>query len=57
MASVGRHHRRIRPGSRTLAIIVGGGIDAIVTERLHDPEYDSAAAAESLSAMLDAALR
>ncbi|WP_415973783.1 TetR/AcrR family transcriptional regulator [Rhodococcus sp. 077-4] len=42
--------------SRTLAIIVGGGIDAIVTERLHDPEYDSAAAAESLSAMVNAAL-
>jgi TetR/AcrR family transcriptional regulator len=42
--------------SRTLAIIVGGGIDAIVTERLHDPNYDSVAAAESLAAMLDAAL-
>ena len=42
--------------SRTLAIITGGGIDAIVTECLHDPEYDSAEAAESLAAMLDAAL-
>ncbi|MGV8872302.1 MAG: TetR/AcrR family transcriptional regulator [Rhodococcus sp. (in: high G+C Gram-positive bacteria)] len=42
--------------ARTIAIITGGAIDAIVTECLHDPEYDSAAAADSLAAMLDAAL-
>ncbi|OZE87892.1 TetR family transcriptional regulator [Rhodococcus sp. 14-2483-1-1] len=42
--------------SRTLAIITGGAVDAIVTECLHDPDYDSAAAGESLAAMLDAAL-
>ncbi|WP_338890113.1 TetR/AcrR family transcriptional regulator [Rhodococcus sovatensis] len=43
--------------SRSLAIIIGGAIDAIVTECLHDPPYDSAAAAETLVEMLDAALR
>ena len=42
--------------SRTLAVITGGAIDAIVTERLHDAKYDSAAAADTLAAMLDAAL-
>lgn len=42
--------------SRTLAIITGGAIDAIVSECLHDADYDSAAAGESLAAMLDAAL-
>ena len=42
--------------SRTLAIITGGAIDAIVTECLHDSEYDSAAAGESLTTMLDAAM-
>lgn len=51
-----RTRRTAGVDSRTLAIIVGGGIDAIVTERLHDPEYDSVAAAEALAAMLDAAL-
>ncbi|OZD01130.1 TetR family transcriptional regulator [Rhodococcus sp. 06-235-1A] len=42
--------------ARTLAVITGGAIDAIVIERLHDPQYDSASAADSLAAMLDAAL-
>jgi TetR/AcrR family transcriptional regulator len=42
--------------SRSLAIITGGAIDAIVTECLHDPTYDSATAAETLAQMLDAAL-
>lgn len=41
---------------RTLAIIVGGAIDAIVAEQLSDPDYDTAAAAEQLVDMLDAAL-
>jgi TetR/AcrR family transcriptional regulator len=39
--------------TRTTAIIVGGGIDAIVAEQLHDPDYDTAAAAEHLIEMLD----
>lgn len=38
---------------RTTAIIVGGGVDAIVAERLRDPDYDTAAAAEQLIRMLD----
>ncbi|MFF5214601.1 TetR/AcrR family transcriptional regulator [Micromonospora sp. NPDC000442] len=42
--------------ARTTAIIIGGGIDAIVAEQLHDPDYDTAAAAEQLIDMLDATL-
>lgn len=37
---------------RTLAVIIGGAIDGIVTERLHDPSFDSRHAAETLIAML-----
>jgi AcrR family transcriptional regulator len=33
---------------RTLAIIIGGAIDAIVSEQLTDPAYDTAAAADQL---------
>ncbi|MCC3765932.1 TetR/AcrR family transcriptional regulator [Glycomyces sp. TRM65418] len=33
---------------RTLAIIIGGAIDAIVSEQLADPDYDTAAAADQL---------
>jgi hypothetical protein len=33
---------------RTLAIIIGGAIDAIVAEQLTDPDYDTAAAADQL---------
>jgi AcrR family transcriptional regulator len=33
---------------RTLAIIIGGAIDAIVAEQLTDPGYDTAAAADRL---------
>ncbi|MFC8045435.1 TetR/AcrR family transcriptional regulator [Nocardia sp. NPDC057353] len=39
--------------SRTAAIAIGGAIDAIVAERLRDPGYDTAAAAEVLAAMID----
>lgn len=42
--------------ARTLAIIVGGGIDAIVSERLHDPGYDTAGAADRLVELLERAL-
>lgn len=42
--------------ARALAIIIGGAIDAIVSERLHDPGYDTAGAAEQLVAMIDATL-
>lgn len=37
---------------RTTAIIIGGAIDAIVAEQLSDPDYDTAAAADQLIAML-----
>lgn len=40
---------------RTTAIIIGGAINAIVAERLHDPDYDTAAAAERLIHMIDSA--
>ncbi|WP_344591079.1 TetR/AcrR family transcriptional regulator [Actinomadura vinacea] len=45
------------PGTdpRTLALIVGGAIDAIIGERLQDADYDVEAGAESLIAMLEAA--
>ncbi|WP_435743167.1 TetR/AcrR family transcriptional regulator [Microbacterium sp. PMB16] len=42
--------------ARTLAIIAGGAIDAIVAEGVTDPAYDTAAAAEELVALLDGAL-
>ncbi|GAB3477510.1 TetR/AcrR family transcriptional regulator [Nocardiopsis coralliicola] len=42
--------------ARTLAVITGGAIDAIVAERLEDPAYDTAAAADRLAAMLESAL-
>lgn len=42
---------------RTAAIMVGGAIDAIVSEQLRDPAYDTAAAAEELVALLDLWLR
>lgn len=41
---------------RTTAIIIGGAINAIVAERLHDPDYDTAAAAERLVDMIDSTL-
>ncbi|MET9020972.1 TetR/AcrR family transcriptional regulator [Actinopolymorpha sp. NPDC004070] len=42
--------------SRTLAIIVGGAVDAIVSERLHDDDYDTSGAADRLVEMVEAAL-
>ncbi|GAA0964613.1 TetR/AcrR family transcriptional regulator [Actinocorallia libanotica] len=44
------------PDPRTLALITGGAIDAIVTERLRDPGYDARTAAEALVTMLETAL-
>ncbi|OOC54852.1 MULTISPECIES: TetR/AcrR family transcriptional regulator [Nocardiopsis] len=41
---------------RTTALIVGGGIDAIVAEHLDHPGFDPLAAAEDLVAMLDRTL-
>lgn len=41
---------------RTLAITVGGGIDAIVAERLVDPDYDTAEAAEELVGIMERTL-
>lgn len=43
--------------SRTLAIMIGGAMNAIVAERLHDPTYDTADAADQLAALIDTALR
>ncbi|RRR98749.1 TetR/AcrR family transcriptional regulator [Glycomyces terrestris] len=42
------------PDSRTTALIVGGAIDSIVTEKLQDPDYDTGAAAARLAALIDA---
>ncbi|MFI6576176.1 TetR/AcrR family transcriptional regulator [Nocardiopsis sp. NPDC050513] len=47
---------RTERDARTLAIIAGGAIDAIVAEQLTDPDYDTSAAAEELVDMLDSAL-
>ena len=38
--------------SRTMAVIIGGAIDGIINESLQDPDYDTAAAAEQLVAMI-----
>ncbi|MFB9659538.1 TetR/AcrR family transcriptional regulator [Glycomyces mayteni] len=37
---------------RTLAIITGGAVDAVVAERLADPDYDTAAAADHIVALV-----
>ncbi|CAM5275834.1 TetR/AcrR family transcriptional regulator [Streptomyces atroolivaceus] len=42
--------------ARTLAVITGGAIDAIVAEGLHDPAFRMMRAANQLSALIDAAL-
>lgn len=38
---------------RTVAIATGGAIDAVITEHLADPEYDTAAAADCLAGALE----
>ncbi|RKT84872.1 regulatory protein, tetR family [Saccharopolyspora antimicrobica] len=45
-----------RTDLRTLAIIISGGIDAIVAEQLGDPAYDTAAAADQLVALVETEL-
>lgn len=52
-----REARGLAPGPdlRTLALITGGAIDAIIGERMQDPAYDTEAAAETLIAMLESA--
>ncbi|MEU6131664.1 TetR family transcriptional regulator [Saccharopolyspora sp. NPDC047091] len=42
--------------ARTAAIALGGAIDAILTERLHAPDYDTTEAAEQLAGMIRAVL-
>lgn len=42
--------------SRTAALIIGGAIDAVVTEHLHDPDYDTAAATELVLRAIEALL-
>lgn len=41
---------------RSAALVIGGGIDAIVSESLGDPEYDAAAAAELLVSVVERGL-
>lgn len=41
---------------RTAAIIIGGAIDGIVGEQLDDPDYDTAAAAEQLVAIVESSV-
>ena len=41
---------------RSAALLIGGGIDAIVAESLTDPEYDAAAAAELLVEVVERGL-
>ncbi len=42
--------------ARTLALIVNGAIDAIVTEHLHDPGYDTGRAADQMVDLIDLTL-
>ncbi|MGZ0148738.1 TetR/AcrR family transcriptional regulator [Kribbella sp. WER1] len=41
---------------RSAALVIGGGIDAIVAESLRDPEYDALAAAELLVGVIERGL-
>jgi hypothetical protein len=41
---------------RSAALVIGGGIDAIVSESLSDPEYDATAAAELLVGVVERGL-
>ena len=41
---------------RTLALIVNGAIDAIVTEHLYDPDYDTASAANQVVELIELTL-
>ncbi|WP_432985403.1 hypothetical protein [Dactylosporangium sp. CA-233914] len=55
--TVARDARGVPTGdARTTAVIIGGAIDAIVAERLRDPRYDTAAAAEQLVQMAGATM-
>ena len=57
LLTTARKARRLKPNQdpRTLAIIIGGAIDAIVVERLTDPAYDTTAAAETLITLIQQA--
>ncbi|MUL41489.1 TetR/AcrR family transcriptional regulator [Streptomonospora sp. PA3] len=48
-----RESGRDRRDDRTDALIIGGAIDAIVVEKLHDPDYDSAQAAEEVVGLIE----
>ncbi|NDK30897.1 TetR/AcrR family transcriptional regulator [Nesterenkonia sp. Hz 6-5] len=54
-----RTARRLDPNcqNRTTALIIGGAIDSIITEQLHDPDYDSATAAEHLIKLVETSYR
>ncbi|MFC6160901.1 TetR/AcrR family transcriptional regulator [Kribbella jiaozuonensis] len=41
---------------RSAALVIGGGIDAIVSESMRDPEYDAVAAAELLVGVVERGL-
>lgn len=57
VAAARRAHGADPGDARTTAIIIGGAINAIVDEHLHDPGYDTAVAAEELVLLIDATLR
>jgi len=48
---------RAEVDSRSTAVIVNGAIDAVVAQRLADPGFDAARAADTLVDLLDRALR
>lgn len=50
-----RQARGLEPDahSRTTALIIGGAIDGIVTEKVQDPGYDTAAASDRLSWLIE----
>lgn len=50
-----RRARGLSPGrdNRTTALIIGGAIDSIVHEQLHDPDYDTTAATEQLVDLIE----
>lgn len=39
---------------RTAALIIGGAIDAVVTEAVEDPKFDAVAASEEIVELIEA---
>lgn len=60
LAQIIQQARRARglepdPDGRTTALIIGGAIDSIVSEKRYDPDYDAHSAAERLVGLIEAA--